>query len=103
ELVASWTGGSDVVAEVTVAVTPAPLITSFSASPAAITVGESTQLNWTVTGTATNIALRVKDSAEIVTGLPASGNHAVNPTATTTYELVASWTGGSDVVAEVTV
>ena len=103
ELVASWTGGSDVVAEVTVAVTPAPLITSFSASPAAITVGESTQLNWTVTGTATNIALRVKDSAEIVTGLPASGNHAVNPTATTTYELVASWTGGADVIRETTV
>jgi hypothetical protein len=66
-----------------------PVINSFSASPANISAGESSTLNWTVTGAATvsidqgigNVAL--------------TGPRAVTPAATTIYTLTASNTAGS--------
>lgn len=104
ELVVTWTGGAPVVTPVTVSVTPTPVepTITFSASPTTITDGQSAQLSWNVTGTATTIALREKAGAGIATGLAASGSRAVSPTTTTTYELVATWPNG-EVVAETTV
>ncbi|PXX45171.1 hypothetical protein DFR42_102384 [Undibacterium pigrum] len=59
----------------------APVINSFSANPASINAGSSTQLSWTVTG-ATSLTLN---------GAAVTGNSlAVNPAATTTYTLTAS-------------
>ncbi|MGD0353065.1 MAG: CARDB domain-containing protein [Dehalococcoidia bacterium] len=66
-----------------------PVINSFNASPASISSGESSTLNWTVTGAATvsidqgigNVAL--------------TGPRAVAPGATTVYTLTASSSAGS--------
>ncbi|MBI5423178.1 MAG: hypothetical protein HZA32_03770 [Opitutae bacterium] len=78
--------------------TPAPAITSFTADPATIVRGSSTTLTWNVTGADT---LSVSPGIGAVTGtsVPAS------PTATTTYTITATNTGGSvtkDVVVTVT-
>jgi hypothetical protein len=66
-----------------------PVINSFSASPSNISAGETSTLNWTVTGAATvsidqgigNVAL--------------TGPRAVTPAATTVYTLTASSSAGS--------
>ena len=66
-----------------------PVINSFSASPSNISVGESSTLNWTVTGAATvsidqgigNVAL--------------TGPRVVAPLVTTTYTLTVSNSAGS--------
>src|SRR5690606_28044957 len=75
----------------------------FGAEPTSIVAGETTRLSWTVTGSAQTITLRVKDGAEVATGLNTVGGRTLGPTATTTYELVATWPGGDPVVAETTV
>jgi len=69
-------------AKVTVAVAPPPVITSFTATPASITAGQSSTLSWNVTGAT---AVSIDQGVGTVTG--ASVN--VAPAATTTYTLTA--------------
>ena len=68
--------------------TPAPVINSFAASPAAISAGRSSTLTWDVSG-ATQISLD--------NGLGAQGGTSatVTPSSTTTYTLTATGAGGS--------
>ena len=76
---------------------PLPEITSFTATPALIASGESTALDWQITGA---------DTTEINNGIGSinatSGSLIVSPTTTTTYILTAS-NGGGSVTSGVTV
>jgi len=66
-----------------------PVINSFSASPSNISAGESSTLNWTVTGaTAVSIDQGIGNVA-------LTGPRAVAPAATTVYTLTASSSAGS--------
>lgn len=67
----------------------APAISSFTATPASITSGNSSTLAWTVSGAT---SLNINPSVGTVTGL---GNQIVHPTTTTMYTLTASNPGGS--------
>jgi PKD repeat protein len=67
---------------------PKPAISYFTASPAAITAGNSTTLNWEVSGADT---ISISPSLGTVTGTSA----AVSPAATTTYTLTAKNLNGS--------
>jgi hypothetical protein len=79
--------------------TPAPTITSFTASPASVTSGESSKLSWATTG-ATSIAITPGSFSSAA----ASGSTSVSPTATTTYTLTATNAPGSaTATAKVTV
>jgi hypothetical protein len=75
----------------------APSITSFTASPAAITAGTSTTLNWATTGS-TSVSVAPGTFAST----SQSGTMTISPTTTTTYTLTATNTSGS-VTATVTV
>ena len=76
---------------------PLPEVDSFTATPSLIASGESTTLDWQITG---------GDTAEINNGVgsisAASGSLLVSPTTTTTYILTAT-NGGGSVISEVTV
>jgi PKD repeat protein len=74
-------------ARVSVAVPP-PVISSFSASPASITAGESTTLSWSVAGAT---SLSINNGVGTVTG----SSVTVSPTQTTTYTLTARNAGGT--------
>ena len=74
----------------------APIINSFLANPTTITVGESSNLSWSVTD-ATGVTI---DNG--VGSVALTGTTAVNPTTTTTYTLTATNTAGS-VTGSVTV
>jgi hypothetical protein len=76
-------GNSTASTTVTVAVSNAPLITTFSASLASINAGESLTLAWDVTGS-TSININ-----QGIGGVGARGSIVVTPTATTTYTLTA--------------
>jgi hypothetical protein len=65
-----------------------PVITSFTASPASITAGQSSTLSWSVTGAT---ALTVNGTA----GALAVGSLAVSPGSTTSYTLTATNSTGS--------
>ncbi len=73
-----------------------PIINSFLANPTSITVGESSNLSWSVTD-ATSVTI---DNG--IGSVALTGTTAVNPTATTTYTLTATNVAGS-VTASVTV
>lgn len=73
-----------------VAPTTEPTITSFTASPASISAGASSTLNWATSG-ATSIAI----SPGGFTSSTASGSTAVSPSATTVYTLTATNDAGS--------
>lgn len=78
---------------------PAPTIASFTATPASITAGASTTLNWTATG-ATSVTVTPGSFASNA----ASGSVALSPTTTTTYTLTATnSTGSATAIATVTV
>jgi len=64
---------------------PAPTISAFSASPAAITAGASTTLSWTATG-ATSVTVTPGTFAST----SSSGSIVLSPTTTTTYTLSAT-------------
>ena len=74
-------------ASVTVASAP-PAISSFQATPATITSGQSSTLSWTVTGAT---GLSINQSVGTVTGT----NKVVSPTTTTVYTLTATGPGGT--------
>ena len=67
-----------------------PLINAFTASPASISAGGSSTLNWATTG-ATTVAI----TPGTFTSVSASGSRAVSPTVTTTYTLTATNSAGS--------
>jgi hypothetical protein len=69
--------------------TPAsPVISSFTANPTSIQAGQSSTLNWSVSGAT---SLSIAPGVGLVTGSSVS----VSPSATTTYTLTATNTGGS--------
>jgi hypothetical protein len=68
----------------------APIVTSFTASPASIIAGNSTTVNWATTG-ATGIAVTPGTFAST----SASGSVVLSPTTTTTYTLTATNTSGT--------
>lgn len=72
----------------TVVVAPAPIITSFSASPSSIIVGQTSTLNFT---TSNAISLKLDPGQIDVTGRT---SYVVTPLATTTYTLTASNSSG---------
>jgi hypothetical protein len=92
-LTASNSAGS-VTRTVTVIVTPAvvaPLIGSFTATPASITSGQSSTLAWALSGGAPT-TLSINSTVGSVLG---SSSRAVSPTATTTYTLTATNSAGT--------
>jgi hypothetical protein len=68
---------------------PAPVINSFSASPASITAGQTATLSWSVSNAT---SLQLDNGIGDVTGTNAV---VVNPSATVTYTLTATSAGGS--------
>ena len=88
-LTATNSGGSATATATVSVTTAAPVISSFTASPATILTGTSVILAWTVTGAT---SLSVDQGVGTVTGLPGV---SVKPTATTTYTLTATNAGGS--------
>jgi hypothetical protein len=78
-------------AQVLVTVVQPPLITSFTAEPSTIDLGESTRLSWSVAGSAPSLLL--EPGVGDVTGL---ASLVVSPAETTTYVLTARNSAGSD-------
>ena len=76
-------------AAVTVTVLTPPVINAFTATPASIQPGGSSELAWTVTGTVTSLG--IDQGVGAVTGTSAT----VTPAATTTYTLTATNSDGS--------
>ena len=66
--------------------TTPPVITSFTASATSVAAGGSSMLSWAVTGTSPTVTLN---------GAAATSPMIVKPSATTSYELVATNSGGS--------
>jgi hypothetical protein len=84
-LVATGPGGSTSSRTATVTVHPLPVISTFTATPSAITSGQSTTLAWTTTNA----------SSLTLDGSPITGTStSVSPTSTKTYTLVATGPGG---------
>jgi hypothetical protein len=81
--------GGTVTKKTTVTVTPpAPVIAAFTASPATITQGASTALNWSIDGAAT---VSISPAIGVVLG----SSLTVQPSATTDYVLTATNAGGT--------
>jgi hypothetical protein len=77
----------------TVVINGPPAVTTFTASPATITAGQSSTLSWTTTNT-TSVSISG------VTGTqPANGSVFVSPAATTIYTLTATGPGGTATAA----
>jgi predicted outer membrane repeat protein len=79
----------------------APEVASFTATPATITEGETSLLEWEVTGSAT-IVISTAADPEVLSTSETTGSLEVEPDATTEYTLTATNPGGSD-TASVTV
>jgi hypothetical protein len=97
-LTATNAAGS-VTQDVTVTVTPAASIQSFTASPSTITPGNGTNLTWTATGTSATITNLTSGGTFSV---PVSGSTSDTPTVTTTYRLTVTNSCGT-VTQDVTV
>ncbi len=67
---------------------PAPVVSSFTATPASVVLGASSTLAWSVSG-ATSVA--IDQGIGVVTGT----SQVVNPGTTTTYTLTATGPGGT--------
>ena len=80
-----------VTSSATVTVNPAiaPVVTSFTATPATISSGQSSTLQWNITG-ATSVSINGIGSVNST-----SGTRVVTPAATTTYTLIATNSAGS--------
>ncbi|MFN7132019.1 MAG: hypothetical protein ACK4N5_08045, partial [Myxococcales bacterium] len=84
---------------------PIAKIAAFTASPATLKKGETAKLSW-VASDATSISLRERNGTPVpgVDAAALAGEVSVAPTATTTYILQATGTGGSDfAIAQVAV
>jgi sugar lactone lactonase YvrE len=95
-LTATDRAGNTTTANVLITVVPLPVITSFSASPALVTNGQSTTLNWTTTGTT---VLNIDNGI----GQVAYNSVVINPSVTTTYTLTAYNEAGASTSAQTTV
>lgn len=93
--------GGPVRAETTVTVR-APSVEIFAATPAGITLGESSELTWAVR-LATNVTIVDEMGSEIFSGADLSGSVRVMPTATTIYTITATDDGGAEATAMTTV
>ena len=82
-------GSTEATLTVTVGSAIKPVINSFAASPASITSGASSTLNWSTTG-ATSITI----TPGTFTSKSANGSTSVSPTSTTTYPLTAANAAG---------
>ena len=82
-------GSSNASAAITVNASSVPVISSFTAGPSAISAGESSTLQWNVTG-ASSVSID-----QGVGTVAASGTQLVSPTTTTTYTLTATNSVGS--------
>lgn len=87
---------------VTVVVQQPPAITSFTANPASIGVGESSTLSWEVTGDVESIAI-LEGGAAFRQDLDAVGTLAVSPPQTTEYTLVVQGQVGDPIEQSVTI
>jgi ABC-type amino acid transport substrate-binding protein/heat shock protein HslJ len=90
---------SVVVRTITISVTPAtnaPVIDHLSASPSQITLGQCVNVDWSVSGNVTHVALLINNSP-VWDGAPISGNYQDCPNAagTRVYMLQASGPGGT--------
>ncbi|MBS0366387.1 MAG: DUF4038 domain-containing protein [Proteobacteria bacterium] len=83
-------GGSSPARSVTVTVDPAPALT-FAASPASITAGGTSTLNWT----ATNATGCTASGGSFTGSRAVSGSQGVAPTANTTYTMSCIGAGGT--------
>jgi hypothetical protein len=81
--------GSQFTFTMTRSTAPAPVISSFTATPASVLVGETSTLNWQVQS-ATSVVIDQGIGVRAV-----SGSQAVRPLKTTTFTLTASGPGGS--------
>ncbi len=87
-------------AQLTVTVADAPAVTSFTATPATITVGQSATLQWAATGDAITASI----DQGVGTVSPATGGSTtVSPTATTTYTITVTDSNGVSAQADATV
>lgn len=82
-------GNSTASATITVSISSAPVITTFSASPSSIKSGESTNLEWDVIG-AKSINI-----SQGIGGVASKGSTQVKPAETATYTMMASGDYGS--------
>ncbi|MCA9551130.1 MAG: pre-peptidase C-terminal domain-containing protein, partial [Myxococcales bacterium] len=96
-------GDEAITRNVTVTVTTegAPVVDSFTATPAEIDVGASSTLSWQTTG-ATSVSITAGGTS-IVTDGAADGEFSVMPIATTTYTLVAKAADGQTSMATTTI
>lgn len=95
-LTATDPSGTNMTAVAMVTVVPAPVIQSFTASPALISTGQATTLTWALTSAA---VVSLDQGIGQVTG----NSIQVSPTATTTYTLTVLNAAGSVTTAQVTV
>ena len=95
-LTASNASGTPVTAQTSVVVVVAPVISSFSATPATITSGKSTTLSWSVSGAST---VSIDQSIGVVTGT----SQVVTPGQSTTYTLSVQNSLGASVTKQVQV
>jgi hypothetical protein len=82
---------------ITITVMPAPVITSFTATPIDLAAGQATTLSWAATGAAT---YSINNGVGTVSGTSTS---VTPPTGSTTYRLTATSAYGSSTTAQVTV
>ena len=81
-LTATGPGGSNTATATLTVIAPPPVVASFTADPASIQRGQSSTLNWQVTGEATSISIN-----QGVGTVQATGNSRVQPDNSTTYTL----------------
>jgi hypothetical protein len=93
--------GTAITQTTTVTAVPAPAISSFTASPAAINSGSSASLTAVFTGSANGTA--VVSPGNISIGNGSNGSVTVKPTATTTYTLTVTNSAGMAVTQTTTV
>jgi hypothetical protein len=72
---------------------PAPILSSFSASPNSINQGESTSLSWTVVGVFSDITVESENNSSLLKkpGQPGVGALIVTPGESTTYRITVSY------------
>jgi hypothetical protein len=76
--------------DIIITVTTCQTITSFTASPTAITTGGTSTLSWATAGATSVDILDLTNTTIITTGQPANGSFSVTPASTTIYRLRAN-------------
>lgn len=76
----------------------APVISSFSISPASGPAGTAATLTWAVTGISSRVSITANAGVNPGTGFATSGSTMVNPAVSTTYTLTATNPSSGDSV-----